>query len=223
MKNDLLNMLILALIFLLLFAISEILYHQCRIKVEMTRKLVHVGTGLICLFFPILLKNHWSVLFLCGLFAVILLLSLKFNLLKSINAVDRKSVGSIAYPVAVYLCFLTQPYLDERYIFYYLPLVTLAICDPMAALSGKKWPLGPYKIFGAQKTLMGSAVFFSCAMIVTFLTWRSIHNPNLDFQEFIVITTVAFTATLAEAFSKDGYDNLTIPISTLVCLYILVP
>ena len=223
MKNDLLNLLLLALTFLLLFALSEFLYHQYKIKVELTRKLVHIGTGLVCLLFPILLKNHWSVLFLCGLFAVILLLSLKFNLLKSINAVDRKSVGSIVYPVAVYLCFLIQTSLDECYIYYYLPLVTLAICDPMAALSGKKWPLAQYKIFGAKKTLMGSTVFFICAMIVMFLTWRSVYNSNLDSEEFIVIATIALTATLAEAFSKDGYDNLTIPVSILVCLYIYFP
>jgi len=60
-------------------------------------------------------------------------------------------------------------------------------------------------------------------MIVMFLTWRSVYNSNLDSEEFIVIATIALTATLAEAFSKDGYDNLTIPVSILVCLYIYFP
>ncbi|MGE8381849.1 MAG: phosphatidate cytidylyltransferase, partial [Sphingobacterium sp.] len=108
MKSELSNMLLLAMIFLLLFALSEILYHRFKIRVEFTRKLVHIGTGIISLLFPILLISHWSVLLLCGLFAVILVLSLKFNLLRSIHAIDRKSAGSLAYPAAVYLCFVTQ-------------------------------------------------------------------------------------------------------------------
>lgn len=216
-------MLLLALIFLLLFVLSEILYHQCKIKVEFTRKLVHIGTGIICLFFPILLKNHWSVLFLCGLFALILLFSLKFNLLKSINAIDRKSVGSITYPVSVYACFLFQIYLDERYIFYYLPLIILAICDPMAALFGKKWSLYSYTILGAKKTLLGSSVFFICAVIVALLTWIWLHNHKLNVQELSTIIIIAFATTLTEACSKDGYDNLTIPFSTIAFLYILLP
>ncbi|WP_346084205.1 phosphatidate cytidylyltransferase [Sphingobacterium ginsenosidimutans] len=184
---------------------------------------MHIGTGIISLLFPILLAIHWSVLLLCGLFAVILVLSLKFNLLQSIHAIDRKSAGSLAYPAAVYLCFVTQAYLDDRYIFYYLPLATLAICDPMAALSGKKWPLWPYMILGAKKTLTGSIVFFISAIIVAFLVWKYAHGSNLGFQELSIITSIALMATLAEALSKDGYDNLTIPISTIAGLYILLP
>jgi len=223
MKSELSNMLLLAMIFLLLFALSEILYHCFKIRVEFTRKLVHMGTGIISLLFPILLISHWSVLLLCGLFTVILVLSLKFNLLRSIHAIDRKSAGSLAYPAAVYLCFLTQAYLDDRYIFYYLPLATLAICDPMAALSGKKWPLGSYMILGAKKTMLGSIVFFISAVIVAFLIWKYTHDSNLGFQELTIIAAIALMATLAEAMSKDGYDNLTIPISTIASLYILLP
>lgn len=223
MKNDLSNMLLLAMLFLLLFALSEILYHRFKIRVEFTRKLVHIGTGIISLLFPILLASHWSVLFLCGLFAMILVLSLKFNLLRSIHAIDRKSVGSLAYPAAVYLCFVTQTYLDDRNIFYYLPLATLAICDPMAALSGKKWPLGPYMVLGAKKTVLGSIAFFISAIVLTFFIWKYAHDSSLDFQELTIITTIALMATFAEALSKDGYDNLTIPLSTIVSLYILLP
>ncbi|WP_286858981.1 MULTISPECIES: diacylglycerol/polyprenol kinase family protein [Sphingobacterium] len=223
MKNDLSNMLLLAMLFLLLFALSEILYHRFKIRVEFTRKLVHIGTGIISLLFPILLASHWSVLFLCGVFAVIVVLSLKFNLLQSIHAIDRKSAGSLAYPAAVYLCFVTQTYLDDRNIFYYLPLATLAICDPMAALSGKKWPLGPYMVLGAKKTVLGSIAFFISAIVLTFFIWKYAHDSSLDFQELTIITTIALMATFAEALSKDGYDNLTIPLSTIVSLYILLP
>jgi len=223
MKNDLWNMLLLATLFLLLFGLAELLYKQFKVKAEFTRKLVHVGTGIICLLFPILITSHWSVFILCGLFALILLLSIKFGLLKSIHAIDRKSVGSLAYPAAVYLCFLAQAMLGKGAIFYYLPLLTLALCDPMAALSGKKWPYGSYRLFGARKTLVGSAVFFICAFITVIVIGHYLHEPSLHLSEITMICTLALVVTIAEACSKDGYDNISIPVSSILSLYVLFP
>jgi len=223
MKNDFINMLILAISFLLLFTIAEIIYYLFKVNVEYTRKIVHIGTGCLSMLFPVLIQNHWLILCLCISFAIILLLSLKYNLLKSINSIDRKSVGSLAYPFAVYICFLAQTFLDERIIFYYLPLCILAICDPMAALLGKKWPIGPYIIFGAKKSLLGSIAFFICALILIFLIWNHLHEPALNIDQFIRIFIIAVIGTIAEALSRDGYDNVTIPLSTILGLYILMP
>ena len=220
MKIELTNMGLLSLIFLILFALSEILYHFFKVKVEYSRKLSHIGTGIICILFPMLLKSHWSVLILCGLFAVLLLLSIKFNLLKSINSIDRKSAGSVCYPAAVYFCFLFATLLDRGYLFYYLPLIILAICDPLAALTGKKWPLGPFVIFGAKKTFLGSTIFFLGAILVGIIIWGILYGFNSAILQLPIVIAIAFFTTLAEAISKDGYDNLTIPLSAILCLYI---
>ncbi|WP_312333394.1 phosphatidate cytidylyltransferase [Sphingobacterium sp.] len=223
MKNDLWSMLLLGTLFLLLFGLAELLYQQLKVKAEFTRKLVHIGTGIICLLFPVLITSHWSVFILCGLFTLVLGVSIKFGLLKSIHAIDRKSVGSLAYPAAVYLCFLAQALLDKGSIFYYLPLLTLALCDPMAALSGKKWPYGSYSIFGARKTLLGSAVFFVCAFITVIIIGHYLHEPSLHMSQITMICTLAFVVTIAEACSKDGYDNISIPVSSILSMYVLFP
>jgi phytol kinase len=86
LSTDLINTAMLAGAFLALFGLAELLYHYLNVKAELTRKLVHAGTGLLTLLFPVMLNNHWLVLLLCSAFAVILLLSLRFNLLRSINA-----------------------------------------------------------------------------------------------------------------------------------------
>src|SRR5690606_13845847 len=156
METNVVNTLILAGCYLALFALGELLYHAFKVNAEITRKIVHAGTGLLALLFPLLLDSHWWVLLLCASFAAILLWSLRSNMLKSINAIDRKSVGSLAYPVAVYGCYLAYNYQGQQYIHYYLPIMVLAISDPLAALCGKKWPWGPYRIGGATKTAMGS-------------------------------------------------------------------
>ncbi len=217
MNDDFLNTFILASSFIALFATAEILYHALKVRVEYTRKLVHVGTGLLSLLFPLVLGNHWLVLFLCISFAGILILSLKFNQLQSINAIDRESVGSLAYPVSVYSCYLAYDYYDHNYIFFYIPILILAICDPVAALTGKKWPKGKYAVGKTSKTLMGSSIFFISAFIICFFFFIQITG-----LEYIFVLTgsvvVAMVAAASEAFTEKGYDNITIPASVVSIL-----
>ncbi|MBC7865129.1 MAG: phosphatidate cytidylyltransferase [Bacteroidia bacterium] len=226
MPTEVLNTIYLACAFLGLFALAEVIYYVFKPKAEYTRKLVHFGTGIITLLFPIYLTSHWSVLFLCGCFALILLVSLKFNLLKSINAIDRKSHGSISYPVSVYGCFLFYMFMANgnshftgKYFFFYLPILTLAICDPIAALIGKRWPYKKFKVGDGQKSVMGSFSFFISALVLS--VFSLCHFPAVDEMSFFLIDftgclVIAILATLAEAFSRKGFDNLSIPAAVIV-------
>lgn len=208
---DIRNTFILASAFLVLFAVSEILYHKFNVKAELTRKFVHVVTGLLTLLFPLMLNNHWLVLLLCSSFAVILIISLRFNLLKSINAIDRESVGSIAYPVSVFVCYLAFEYRGYDYNYYYLPVLILAICDPVAALTGKRWPLGKFRIGSGYKTIMGSSMFLLSAFILAVI---------LE-QPILVAIIIAISSTITEAVSARGWDNITIPLGVLIVLFLV--
>jgi len=218
MNQDFLNAILLGVSFLLLFGIGELMFHYFKVKVELTRKFSHVGTGLLTMLFPILLGTHWLVLFLCSLFAVILLLSMKYNFLQSINAIDRDSVGSIAYPVSVYLCYLAFEHYQYSYYYFYLPVLILAFCDPLAALSGKKWPLGRYKVGNEYKTLMGSSMFFFSAIILQMVVLGLLGFDPLSSRVVLVSMLVALIACFAEAFSSRGFDNLSIPLFVLLTL-----
>lgn len=217
MDRDYIHTILFAGGFLVLFGVAEILYHKLKLKVELTRKFVHICTGLITLFFPIFLGNHWLVLVLCLSFSVILIVSLKFNLLKSINAIDRQSVGSLSYPVAVYGSYLAFNYFQQNYIYFYLPILILAICDPIAALTGKRWPKGKYKVGNDNKTLMGSSMFFLSAFVVSMLFISSAFQMHFA---LLLSFTIAVISTISEAFSRNGLDNITIPASVLGTLII---
>ncbi len=221
MNTHLLNTLILATYFFLLLAVAEILYHVLKIKVEFTRKFVHIITGFLTLLFPVMLGNQWFVLLLCSSFAVILILSKKFNLLQSINAIERKSVGSLSYPISVYGCYLAFYYSNQHYMYYYLPILILAICDPIAALTGKKWPIGEYKVGKERKTLLGSTLFFLSAFAVVMIVSKLLNQPFEVQKTILVAISIALIATMAEAISRKGYDNITIPASVLLSLVIV--
>lgn len=218
MKKEIIDSIILSGAFLLLFAVSEFLYHVMKVKVEITRKIVHFGTGILTLLFPLVLDSHWWVLLLCGSFAVILIISMRFNLLQSVNAIDRKSVGSIAYPISVYGCYWAFTYFDYQYAYFYIPILILAICDPIAALCGKRWPYGKYTIGKSTKTLVGSATFFLSAFLVIMGLSIMEHNMTRIVLRCLII---ALFSTGAEAVSGRGYDNITIPVSVMASLIVI--
>ena len=217
--NSIQNTVLLAAIFLVLFGLAEFLYHRYNCKVEYTRKLVHTGSGILSISFPLLISNNWLILLLCSAFMGILILSKRYGFLPSINAVDRKTYGSILFPVIVYTAYLAFEY-SGSLLLYYLPLCILAISDPLAALAGKSWPFGKYTINGHPKTLMGSSAFFISAFLLSYssLVWLEGVSHK---EAWILGFLLAITTTLTEAIMYRGYDNLFIPLTAILVLFII--
>ena len=209
MNENIIHIGYLATAYLLLFTSAELLYHKLNIQVEVTRKYVHIVTGILSLLFPLLLNHHLYVLLLTSSFLIILVLSLKYNLLNAINGIERKSRGSILYPIIVYGSFLVYQHYDHLS-FYYIPIVILAICDPVAAFVGKKWTKLEYTTFGKKKTLTGSFGFFVVALVLSVVLL--INMENIVFYKALVIGfSVSLATAVAEALTHKGYDNITIP------------
>jgi len=222
-------------IFMTLFVIAEIMYHKMKVPIEITRKFVHMGTGFVCLSFPFFLTTHWSVLFLTLCFVVILLLSMKYRLLKSINDVRRTTRGAFLFPIIIYFMFWIYAIYGQHNfkavglengvysrfslggtIYYFLPILVLTISDPLAALFGKKWSYGKYSIMGNNKTVVGSLAFFISAFVLALL----FVIPNCVGWQWglIICVTIAILSTIVEALSRKGFDNFLIPISVTFCL-----
>lgn len=213
MNDTLINTLLIALAYLVLFASAEWMYHRWQWKAEVTRKYVHIVTGVLTLLFPIMIHDFMAVILLCSAFAIILVLSERWNLLPSINAVERKTRGSILYPVSVTTCYYCFSIRGEL-IYFYAPILILAFCDPVAALLGKKWPKGAYRTFGKQKTLSGSVGFLLLASLLCYLLLTSM--LEMSWQPAIGLSLVVGLVTaFAEAITHRGYDNLTIPLANL--------
>jgi len=219
MKQEILNAILLSLSFILLFGIAELLYHKAKVKAEYTRKFIHISGGLITLLLPQLLNNHWYVLVLCILFFGILFFSIQYRMLPSINNVNRATRGSLLFPVAVYLCYLTYDQSGHDLKFFYIPILILSISDSIAALVGKAWPIGKYHLGKHNKTLMGSMMFLLSAFIISILL-LNISETGVYRQPQTLYTAalIAATTTSVEAVCSKGYDNITIPGITILTL-----
>ena len=210
------NLTIVASVFLSLFATGELLYHKLKVKAEFSRKFVHLFTGIFTFLLPELIGDYRIVFGLCLSFGILLYASKKYGFLKSINAIDRPSQGSLWYPFIIYGCYYTY-HLSGQYIYFYLPILILAISDPLAALSGKRWPKGKFVIGCHTKTVIGSLVFLFSAFIISLFAILIFCSMPILTAIYIAIVISGFT-TISEALSRNGLDNFTIPASALLVL-----
>ncbi len=213
------NTAITSLLFLVIFGVAELAYVKFSIKVEITRKFVHIGSGLLCLSFPFYIVNIWLVLLLSINFLVLLIISKKFNFLKSINNVDRKTYGSYLFPVTIFVMYSISTALDNLD-FYFLPLLIFAISDPMGALVGKKYPIKKYTVFNQQKSLGGALAFFTSALLICFSYFYCF--STIDIITVILVLTISSLATITEGLSFKGTDNITVPLIVALIVYLFL-
>lgn len=204
--------------FLFLFAIGELMYHHYKVRAEYTRKFAHVTVGILALTFPAYFISHWQVLALSSAFFVILLLAKKYNQLQHIHAVSRVTYGSFLYPPTVYGCFILGNRMGFGQ-FFYIPILVMAVSDPVAAITGIKWGKSITKKKNS-KTFLGSLMFLVSAIIATLILRFSI--PDISLQTLLIVSFfVGLVGMFAEVISYRGWDNFTIPLSIVLLMYAL--
>jgi phytol kinase len=222
-----LNAFFLSTHFLTLFAFAEVLHRKYRLESEYTRKFVHIGTGLLTLLFPLMLRSHWEVLLLCSGFAALLLISRRGGYLPSINGIRRISHGSLCYPAAVYLAFFVYDCMKQQehptwppLLYFYAPILTMALCDPLAALTGRRLPLRVFKIGADVKSVGGSAAFLGSAWLLNAGLLLAFQTGGGSVgQVFGLAFALAAATCLVEACTPYGLDNFTIPVAALCVLF----
>lgn len=194
------RILIVLLVYGGVFTMSELGKRRFRVSAENTRLVVHVLAGLVATILPFILSRN-AILGLAAVFTIALWFSKKAKILTSIHEVKRTSWGEVLFPPAIGLA--AWLYLPDQPGLYVLSLLLLSISDAAANLIGRL--PGPKLLFG--KSAVGSIAFFVTAIPISlfFISWPS-------------AILVASLATVAEAISPRGTDNMTI----ILCAAILL-
>lgn len=207
---------IISAIFLVIFVIAEIA-HKHKVDVEITRKFVHFTGAFTTIFFPFILKSHWTVLVLAILFGGILFLTKKLGLLQSVHGVERKTEGAYYHPIAIYICFMYAQFLNQPW-FYVISVLILGISDASAALVGKNYGVSEFVVEqGSRKTFEGSFTFFLTTFLITHLILLLTTSVG-RVESVLVALLIAIIMTIFESVSLKGADNLFIPIGTMFIL-----
>jgi len=97
----------------------------------------------------------------------------------------------------------------------------MALCDPVAALVGKKYPIKTFKIGNGRKSIGGS---FSFLLVAVLLAGFLMALFQKDFSNNLLFHTALLTACatmIVEAISPHGLDNITIPTTAIVSLLLI--
>ncbi|MEM8810172.1 MAG: diacylglycerol/polyprenol kinase family protein [Cyanobacteria bacterium P01_G01_bin.38] len=176
---------------------------------ETTRKIVHIGAGHVILFAWWLAIPMWIGVLASVLFAGVALMSYRLPILPGINSVGRKSLGTFFYALSIGLVIgwfwpLQQPF--------YAVIGILIMCwgDGLAALVGQRWGRHPYQLLSEKKSWEGSLTMLVVSFGVTAVVLVPLQG--MDWPTWAVAGCVAIAATVLEAFSKLGIDNLSVPV-----------
>ena len=187
---------------------------------ELTRKVVHIGTGNVILIAWALAIPAWVGIAASIFFAGVALLSYALPLLPGINSVGRRSFGTFFYAVTIGLLVAwfwprSQPQ------FAALGVLIMTWGDGLAGLVGRSWGRHPYELAGMAKSWEGSLTMavVSGAIAGAILT-ATVAAPGALI--LAIALGVGLLAALLESFSPWGIDNLTVPLGTaglagLVC------
>jgi dolichol kinase len=165
--------------------------------VELTRKLAHVGCALLAALLPLLI-SYGEIAAIGLVFAGAMALSRRVGLFQSIHAVERDTLGEVAFPLGVagaaLLCPAHRPYV-------YAVLV-LGLADTAAAVVGKRYARRALP-FVPAKSVLGSASFFAVALAV---------GLGVGASAWLALGA-ALVLACVEALARRGSDNATVPIT----------
>ena len=188
--------------------------------VELTRKVVHFGAGMVALSFPLVFGSPFTVMLLALLFAGGLMLTRRLGVLRSVQWVERLTIGEVLYPLSVAtVLFLST--LAGGPLLYWIPLLILAVSDAAAGIIGKGYGRHLYRAGGERKSVEGSAAFYIATLLIV-LTGLSI-SGELSLPRVLLIAHLSsLILTAVEAASPRGVDNLSVPVVAWCALAVLI-
>lgn len=201
-----------------LLLIAEILNRLHKTDTELTRKIVHIGTGNV-----ILLAWWFNITADVILLAVVTasgvaIASYYFPILPSVNSVGRHSLGTLFYALSIGI--LTALFWQEgEKQFTVIGILTMSYGDGMAALIGQRWGKHKYQFWGNKKSWEGSLTMTLVSVLVVIFTLGIV--TTIQAKSLIIALLIGIFATILETVSLIGIDNLTVPVICGILAYYL--
>lgn len=189
---------------------------------DFTRKIVHVGAGM-WVFGVLALFDNWYI----GIIPFATFIGINYVLWRSrfLEAMDApdSSPGTVYFALSITLLFLAfwrtnSP--DDRGFIAAAGTMAMTWGDSLAAIIGKRFGRHKYRLSGATLSYEGSAAMFVAAAVSMFLTILLVPGSALGpltppvgaGTALVAALAAAAVATLAEALSPKGTDNLSVPL-----------
>ncbi|MGI0483056.1 diacylglycerol/polyprenol kinase family protein [Geminocystis sp. CENA526] len=198
----------------ILLLIAEIFSRYYKSDSELTRKIVHIGTGNVILLAWYLNISKDVIILASFIASLIAITSYFFPILPSVNGIGRKSLGTLFYAISIGILTVLFWQNGQKQ-FTTIGILIMSYGDGMAALIGQKYGQNKYQVLGNKKSWEGS---FTMTIVSIFVT---IIIMGFSWQNLILASIVGICATILETFSSIGIDNLTVPVISGIIAYYL--
>ena len=202
----------------ILVVVAEVLSRLIVDDPELTRKVVHIGSGNVILLAWWLNISAQIIISAAIIAAAIAIISYLIPILPSIESVGRKSFGTLFYAISIGV--LAACFWQNVPQYTVIGILIMAWGDGMAAIIGQRFGRHIYQIKGISKSWEGSLAMTTAAFIVTQLVLLSVLDNS--WQIWLISFVVAIVATALEAFSILGIDNLTVPLGSGFLVFLCV-
>ncbi|MCS7323727.1 MAG: hypothetical protein NZ532_00075 [Thermoflexales bacterium] len=214
------DLLAIALSFLYVFAVlgaAEVLRRALELPVEFTRKVVHVAVGMWAFGTVALFSSRWAAMAPPLAFVVLNYISYRRGTFAAMETGEKSNLGTVYFPLA--FAAMIALFFEVSRSLVVLTLMPMTWGDAFAAVLGRRFGRHRYTVFGATRSLEGSAAMFVFA-------WLSVTLSALVFgmspeRALGMGLALAFVSTLAEALSVRGLDNLLVPAACAVVGWLL--
>jgi len=194
---------------------SELSLKKGWMSPEANRKWVHCLVGLSVAISPLIFSTNLQPIALSFIFIILNTVAIKKEIFKGIHSQSRITYGTVLFPFAYLILVLTFWTYPE---FLIISLLILAISDPLAAQVGQDTPKqSKFKIWEDEKSFKGSIAFFTSSFIIIYLSTHFLFDYSFIYLFGFSLFT-ASGATIAEATSCKGTDNVSIPIVSILFL-----
>jgi dolichol kinase len=183
-----------------LFGSAELLRSR-GVGADATRRYTHAAGGSVAALLPAFLSLAESVA-LGAAIAAILTWTHRHGLLRSVHAVERRTLGAALFPLGLALAAIVGWAQPGSYV---LGTLTFALADPAAAIVGSRLEGPRWRVWNGTKSLGGSLGFAGVVLLIgLFATaWAPLSLG--------AIAAVAIALAVVEGALGFGVDNLVLP------------
>jgi phytol kinase len=187
---------------------------------EFTRKVIHIAAGswviaIICLF-----DHWWWGVVPTASFVILNYIFYRFTIFKAMDT-RGSTPGTVYFALSItILLLLLWPRGQEGVVA--VGVMPMTWGDAFASLIGVRWGRHGYEVLGSRRSWEGSAAMFFFSLSATFVVLLLVGLPLSPAEGFLYSLLVALGATLVEAFSPWGLDNLSVPFFSTGLLYLLL-
>lgn len=210
--NNLIGIIAITIYIVLVLLVSKFLTKMGK---EASRKFVHIMLSNIWFFYLIFIDSLLYAWILPAIFVIMNSLSYKFKIFKSIERESNDGLGTVYYAISILLISLFTYKIGKPLLG--LPgILVMGYGDGFAAIVGQRIRSKEYKVGNTTKSIAGSMTMFVLSLVICMIVFGIL---NIEYFGAKAIG-VAIVATILEAVSIKGLDNISVPVLVTILTYL---